>query len=173
MTTWLRLIGASIMGILDPVPSSVTSPMTEAEGAWVRANAWTRGLRKIEDAYPHGFHRWCSCERGICHPCSSGHHAQCVSASGPRLDDYAGTITDRGGFVVAVIHHGLGQQPCRWLCPCPHPADGTDPVDTPAAPEKRPVRQRRGSSVSDDQLTLLPGLDADLSEKTAADGEGQ
>ncbi|MGW2492374.1 DUF6248 family natural product biosynthesis protein [Streptomyces sp. NPDC001606] len=52
MTTWLRLIGASIMGILDPVPSSVTSPMTEAEGAWVRANAWTRGLRKIEDAYP-------------------------------------------------------------------------------------------------------------------------
>ncbi|WP_435279840.1 DUF6248 family natural product biosynthesis protein [Streptomyces sp. 1222.5] len=90
----------------------------------------------------------------------------------PRLDDYAGTITDRGGFVVAVIHHGPGQQPCRWLCPCPHPADGTDPVDTPAAPEKRTVRQRRGPSVSDDQLTF-PGLDADLSEKTAADGEGQ
>ncbi len=53
MTTLLRFVGAAIMGILDPVPSSVPSPMTEEEGAWVRANAWTKGLRKIDDAYPH------------------------------------------------------------------------------------------------------------------------
>ncbi|MGV9654152.1 DUF6248 family natural product biosynthesis protein [Streptomyces sp. NPDC003554] len=130
MTTLLRLIGASIMGILDPVPSSTTFPMSEAEGAWVRANAWTKGLRRIEDAYPHGFHRWCSCERGICHPCGSGHHEQCVSVNGPRLHEYAGTITDRGGFVVAVIQYGRGQQPCRWLCPCPHPLDDAAPAGT-------------------------------------------
>ncbi|MGW2111943.1 DUF6248 family natural product biosynthesis protein, partial [Streptomyces sp. NPDC001948] len=70
MTTLLRLMGASIMGILDPVPSSVPSPMTNDEAAWVRANAWTKGLRRIEDAYPRGFFRWCSCERGTCHPCA-------------------------------------------------------------------------------------------------------
>lgn len=123
MTTWLRFVGASIMGILDPVPSTVTSPMSEEEGAWVRANAWTKGLRRIEDAYPHGFHSWCSCERGIYHPCGSGHHDQCVSANGPRVDEDAGTMTDRGGFVVAVIRYGSGERPCRWICPCTHPAD--------------------------------------------------
>jgi hypothetical protein len=54
------------------------------EGAWVRANAWTKGLRKIEDAYPYGFHRWCSCEAGTCHPCASGHHDQCAGQRAPR-----------------------------------------------------------------------------------------
>ncbi|MFC9932323.1 DUF6248 family natural product biosynthesis protein [Streptomyces sp. NPDC127190] len=171
MTTWLRFIGASIMGILDPVPSGVTSPMTEAAGAWVRANAWTKGLRKIEGAYPHGFHRWCSCERGICHPCACGHHDRCVSAGGPRRDDYAGTVTDRGGFVVAVIHYGPGQRPCRWLCPCSHPANGTAPVDTPTARERRMARQRRGSYVSDDQLIWPSSPDAGPPVQIAADGE--
>ncbi|MFF7452405.1 MULTISPECIES: DUF6248 family natural product biosynthesis protein [unclassified Streptomyces] len=38
MTTRLRHIGAAIMGILDPIPSTTTSPMTEEEGAWVRAH---------------------------------------------------------------------------------------------------------------------------------------
>lgn len=123
MTTRLRHIGAAIIGILDPVPSAVPSPMREEEGAWVRAHAWTKGLRKIEDAYPRGFHRWCSCERGICTGCTSEHHDRCVSAHGPRVDQYAGTITDAHGFVVAVIRYGPGQRPCRWLCPCPHPAD--------------------------------------------------
>ncbi|MEV5850394.1 DUF6248 family natural product biosynthesis protein [Streptomyces sp. NPDC051985] len=39
-TTWLRYVGASIMGILGPLPSTTSSPMTEEEGAWVRATAW-------------------------------------------------------------------------------------------------------------------------------------
>ncbi|MFI6055954.1 DUF6248 family natural product biosynthesis protein [Streptomyces violascens] len=133
MTTRLRHIGASIMGILDPVPSPAGSPMSETEGAWVRAHAWTTGLRSIEDAYPHGFHRWCSCERGNCTSCASGHHARCVSAAGPRIDTDAGTITDRAGFVVAVIHYGPGQQPCRWICPCRHPTPAPkSPVPPPA-----------------------------------------
>ncbi|MGW5736269.1 MULTISPECIES: DUF6248 family natural product biosynthesis protein [Streptomyces] len=113
MTTWLRFMGASIMGILDPVPSTVASPMTDEEGAWVRAHAWTTVLRRIEEAYPHGFHRLCSCERGTCHPCAAGHHDQCVSAAGARLDTDAGALTDRGGFVVASIQYGPGQRPCR------------------------------------------------------------
>ncbi|MGW2563416.1 DUF6248 family natural product biosynthesis protein [Streptomyces sp. NPDC001514] len=172
MTTWLRFVGASIMGILDPIPSTLPSRITEEDGAWIRANAWTKGLRKIEDSYPRGFHRWCSCERGICHPCGSGHHDQCVSANGPRIDDHAGTITDRGGFVVAVIQYGPGQRPCRWLCPCNHPADVTAPVDTPTARRPRTGRRRRVPSISDDQLSFLPGPGTGPSEKSA-DGEGQ
>ncbi|MFJ3310871.1 DUF6248 family natural product biosynthesis protein [Streptomyces sp. NPDC086549] len=136
------------MGILDPVPSTVPSPMTEVEGAWVRANAWTKGLRKIEDAYPHGFHRWCSCERGICHPCGSGHHDQCVSAGGPRVDKDAGTMTDRGGFVVAVIQYGPGERPCRWICPCTHQADD----------EQSSARRRlRGAPGRPARIALLEG----------------
>ena len=164
MTTWLRLVGASIMGILDPIPSTVPSPMTDEEGAWVRANAWTKGLRKIEDAYPHGFHRWCSCERGICHPCGSRHHDQCVSADGPRVDGDAGTITDRHGFVVAVIRYSPGQQPCRWICPCTHTptdeADKTDDVDIsearPAASSPAPREATSGTPFAPDgQLSLF------------------
>ncbi|WP_368855099.1 DUF6248 family natural product biosynthesis protein [Streptomyces sp. JV178] len=42
------------------------------------------------------------------------------------------------GFVVAVIRHGPGQRPCRWFCPCPHPADAllaerAGPCHTPKA----------------------------------------
>ncbi|MFD7015212.1 DUF6248 family natural product biosynthesis protein [Streptomyces sp. NPDC059928] len=140
MTTRLRHIGASIMGILDPVPSPTTPPMSGEEGAWVRAHAWTKGLRRIEDAYPHGFHRWCSCERGTCTSCAAGRHDRCISATGPRTDPDAGTITDSAGFVVAVIHYAPGQRPCRWICRCTHPTPtaekpgGPVPTDSRATP---------------------------------------
>ncbi|WP_369383286.1 DUF6248 family natural product biosynthesis protein [Streptomyces sp. cg36] len=149
MTTWLRHIGASIMGILDPVPSTAPSPMPPQEGAWVRANAWTTALRKIDAAYPHGFHRWCSCEAGTCHPCRTGHHDQCISAHGPRTDDHAGTLTDRGGFVLALIHHRPHQQPCRWTCPCTHTAAPHKGAATETAmPKPRPDRPARPAPAS-------------------------
>ncbi|MFF8932271.1 DUF6248 family natural product biosynthesis protein [Streptomyces longwoodensis] len=159
MTTLLRFVGASIMGILDPRPSPVASPMSEEEGAWVRAHAWTKALRKIDDAYPHGFHRWCSCEAGTCHPCSTGHHDQCISRNGPRVDEHAGTMTDRGGFVVSVIRHRPDQRPCRWLCPCTHPGDSAEGPDT-TLPGKRAAAQRAVPAPgpapdAPDQLTLF------------------
>ncbi|WP_409240495.1 DUF6248 family natural product biosynthesis protein [Streptomyces sp. PA5.6] len=141
MTTRLRHIGAVLMGILKPIPANTPSPMTEEEGAWVRAHAWTEGLRKIDDAYPYGFHRWCSCERGICPGCASGHHARCVSASGPRVDEHADTITDARGFVVALLQYGPGQHPCRWLYPCLHPSDTEEPAST-GRTEKLPAAER-------------------------------
>ncbi|MFJ6901944.1 DUF6248 family natural product biosynthesis protein [Streptomyces hokutonensis] len=143
MTTWLRYVGASIIGLLKPVPSPTPSPMSGEEGAWVRAHAWTKALRKIDDAYPYGFHRWCSCEAGTCHPCLTGHHNRCVSRNGPRVDEHAGTITDRGGFVVAVIRYGPGQRPCRWVCPCAHPRDpDRDKADAVNVPEAQPTAHR-------------------------------
>ncbi|WP_455357189.1 DUF6248 family natural product biosynthesis protein [Streptomyces sp. SYSU K217416] len=71
------------------------SPMSEEEGAWVRANAWTKGLRRIEDD-PRGFHRWCSCERGICHPAAP---ATTTSASAPTA--HASTRTPAPSPTVA------------------------------------------------------------------------
>ncbi|WP_373560596.1 DUF6248 family natural product biosynthesis protein [Streptomyces sp. 1222.2] len=44
------------------------------------------------------------------------------------------------GFVVAVIRYGPGRRPCRWLCPCPHPADVEETFDTDKA-EKPPAAQ--------------------------------
>lgn len=156
-TTWLRYVGASIMGILDPVPSTVASPMTVEEGAWVRAHAWTKALRKIDDAYPHGFHRWCSCEAGTCHPCRTGHHDQCISRNGPRVDDDAGTITDRRGFVVAVIRYGPGQRPCRWICPCTHSPDGeAEEADAVDAPEVQPTARHSTTRPSRSVAALAP-----------------
>lgn len=146
MTTWLRYVGASIMGILDPVRSTAPSPMTEDEASWVRAHAWPKALHRIDEAYPHGFHRWCSCERGICHSCACTRHEQCVSATGPRVDTDAGTVTDRGGFVVAVIQHGPTQRPCRWICPCTHPSRSAAPARDSAAP---PHTRRAAASPPD------------------------
>ncbi|MFF1747851.1 DUF6248 family natural product biosynthesis protein [Streptomyces mirabilis] len=48
MTTRLRHIGASLIGILKPAPSHTASPMSEEVGAWVRAHAWTKALRRID-----------------------------------------------------------------------------------------------------------------------------
>ncbi|MFE9769776.1 DUF6248 family natural product biosynthesis protein [Streptomyces sp. NPDC005808] len=168
MTTRLRLIGAAFMGILKPVPSPTSSPMTGEEGAWIRAHAWTKALRRIDDAYPHGFHRWCSCERGVCHPCDSGRHDQCISADGPRIDKDAGTMTDRGGFVVAMIHYAAGQRPCRWNCPCTHAADDDQPTDATPAPSQDvrhtpPCSPLRAAPAA--QLSLFP--DADQHEEPA------
>ncbi|PWI04917.1 hypothetical protein DIZ27_42480 [Streptomyces sp. NWU339] len=162
-TTWLRYVGASIMGILGPVPST----MTEEEGAWVRANAWTKALRKIDDAYPHGFHRWCSCEAGTCHPCRTGHHDQCISRNGPHVDDAAGTITDRGGFVVAVIRYGPGQQPCRWICRCTHALDGeAEEANAVDAHEVQPTARRSTTRCS--KSVPAPAPDGQMSLFTSA-----
>jgi hypothetical protein len=160
MTTWLRYVGASIIGLLSPVPSTATSPMSEEEGAWVRAHAWRKALRKIDDGYPHGFHWWCSCEARTCHPCRTGHHDRCVSRNGPRVDEHAGTMTDRGGFVVAVILYRPGRHPCRWKCPCTHPADVEETADKggpgkPAAAE-RIVPAHGPAPDSEGQLPLFP-----------------
>ncbi|MFJ9908110.1 DUF6248 family natural product biosynthesis protein [Streptomyces sp. NPDC101152] len=130
-----------------PCPPPCPPPMTEEEGAWVRAHAWTKGLRKIDDAYPHGFHRWCSCERGICPGCISGHHDRCVSASGPRVDKHADTVTDAQGFFVAVIRYGPGQRPCPLLCPWPHPAPVQETAE-PGKSEQPPAAQRRPRSAT-------------------------
>lgn len=162
MTTWLRHIGASILGIVNPVPSTTASPMSEEDGAWVRANAWTKGLRLIEDAYPRGFHRWCSCERGICIPCGSGKHAECVSAQGPRLDKDAGTVTDQRGFVVALIQYRPNERPCRRLCPCTHPAGdeatpATDQSTSTAGSVPSPAGQLSFSSSADELPQLMDG----------------
>ncbi|MBQ0953847.1 DUF6248 family natural product biosynthesis protein [Streptomyces sp. RK76] len=164
MTTWLRYVGASIMGILDPIPAALPSPMSDEEGAWVRANAWTTALRRIDTAYPHGFHRWCSCERGTCHPCRSGHHDQCISANGPRVDEDAGTMTDRDGFVVAVIRYRSGERRCRWNCPCIHTAPAGDGNEGQAAAtedcEAQPAGRRAAAGTAaapdpDGQLSLF------------------
>ncbi|MCI3273529.1 DUF6248 family natural product biosynthesis protein [Streptomyces cylindrosporus] len=155
-------------GILDLVPSTVASPMPEEEGAWVRADAWTKALRKIDDAYPHGFRRWCSCEASLCHSCRTRHHDQCISAASPRVDEHAGTMTDRGGFVVAVIRYGPDQQPCRWICPCTHETHTTADKAAADVPETHEVPTTHRStapcpasapvSAPDGQLSLFTGV---------------
>ncbi len=120
MTTWLRSFSSSILALCEPIPLSVPSPMSQQEAAWVRSHAWTPVLRRIEEAHPSGFHRWCTCERGRCHPCRAGYHDQCPGTRGPVLDDRLGTVTDRAGVMIAAVRSVPGQRPCRWVCSCTH-----------------------------------------------------
>ena len=128
MTTLLRLYGARIMGIHNPpLPTGRPPFMSDTDAAWIRDNAWTKGLRAIEAAYPYGFHHWCSCQQGPCWACETGRHDHCTTADGPRPDRDAGCITDARGFVVARLVHAPDQTPCRQSCPCQHtPGRGPD-----------------------------------------------
>lgn len=118
-TPLLRLHGALILGIVDPV--LMTSQMSEREGRWVRENAWTDALRKIDDVYPYGFRRWCSCQSGTCWNCLNKRCDICVHRQNPpKADADAGVITDQKGFIVARILNLPEQRPCRWVCKCTH-----------------------------------------------------
>lgn len=157
MTTRLRMIGAKILGILDPVP--LPSPMSEDEGAWVRAHAWTDGLREIEARYPHGFHRWCSCQRGTCWNCLNDRCDICVhrQRGGPDVDEHepSGSVTDARGYVVALIVLRDGQRPCRWMCRCPCPKTGPAPA---------PPRKARTLSTSRPAPVSEPAPDHDFQQ---------
>lgn len=142
-TPLLRLHAALIMGIADPV--LMTSPMSEAEGAWVRQHAWTPHLRTMEDVYPYGYRRWCSCQRGTCWNCLAGRCDICVHRQNPpERDDDAGAVTDQHGYVVARVIHLRGQKPCLWVCKCPCEQRGVIPVSPPSLQSlhRRPSHRR-------------------------------
>ncbi|MCM1973188.1 DUF6248 family natural product biosynthesis protein [Streptomyces sp. G1] len=108
------------------------------------------------EAAARGFHRWCACEAGTYHACRIGHHGRCISRNGPRIAEHAGTVVDRGGFVVAVIQYGPGQRPWRWNCPCTHPAD-TEQTAVADSYDRPPVAPGPAAENTDGQLSLFGG----------------
>lgn len=151
-TPLLRLHGAFILGIVDPVP--MPSPMSEEDGQWIREHAWTKAIRDIDDVYPYGFYRWCSCQRGSCWNCLSLRCDICVHRqTPPKPDTSAGTVTDRHGFVIALIVHRAGETPCRWVCKCAHsavsaaaPAPDMPAPSPPRRTSRRPVEPVAGQA---------------------------
>ncbi|GAA5216974.1 DUF6248 family natural product biosynthesis protein [Streptomyces thinghirensis] len=134
-TAALNFQGALIMGIIDPVPNA--SPMPEEAGAWVREHVWPEHLQEIERKYPHGFHRWSTCERGTCWNCLSGRCDICVhrQKGGPDVDRNEDWVTDHRGRNVARLILRPGGEPCVWWCRCACPKDGPAPA-RPAAKAK-------------------------------------
>ncbi|MER6626220.1 DUF6248 family natural product biosynthesis protein [Streptomyces sp. NPDC000931] len=125
----LRLHGALIMGVVDPVPHPAGSPMSDEDAAWVREHAWTPALREIDASYPWGL-EWSACEQGTCWNCLvSGRCDLCVHRQhgGPETETDLGAVTDRSGCVVARIVHAPDQTPCQWLCRCPCEQAGAHP----------------------------------------------
>ena len=116
--TLLRLHGAAFMGIREPIPSDTPSPMGEEEAQWVRTNAWSPAIARIDQCYPHGYWRWCECERGICTNCVGGRHATCQTRTPKQEQEYASITTGRKGYHVASVIYLPHQRPCKWLCPC-------------------------------------------------------
>jgi hypothetical protein len=135
----LNFQGALIMGIIDPVPNA--SPMPEEAGAWVREHVWPEHLQQIERKYPHGFHRWSTCERGTCWNCLSGRCDICVhrQKGGPDVDRNEDWVTDHRGRNVARLILRPGGEPCVWWCRCACPKDGPAPAAPPAAPAPAPA----------------------------------
>ena len=124
-----NLHAALIMGIVDPVPSP--SPMSEAEGVWVRENVWPQRYRVIEAKYPFGFYRWTNCQRGTCWNCLNNRCELCIhrQRGGPDVDDGIDWVENARGRAVAKLIVRPDGARCEWLCRCPCPKG------TPASPE--------------------------------------
>lgn len=122
-----------LLGLANPV--KMPSPMSEAEGAWVRAHVWTPAMRDLDAGYPYGFYRWCSCQHGTCWKCLSNRCDLCVHRQhgGPNVDPLApsGWIHGTRGNVLARIVVRDGEQPCRWVCACPCAKTGPAPAPPP------------------------------------------
>jgi hypothetical protein len=148
-TKLLNLHAALMMGIVDPVPNP--SPMSEAEGIWVREHVWPDWIRDIERKYPFGFWRWTNCERGTCWNCLNNRCDICVhrQRGGPNLDDGVESVHNHRGHYIATLIERPGGEPCVWWCRCPCAKTGEAPArpervrpepDTPA-PEPEPPRR--------------------------------
>ncbi|PJE97168.1 hypothetical protein CUT44_14410 [Streptomyces carminius] len=133
-TAALNFQGALIMGLIDPLPNA--SPMPEEAGAWVREHVWPDHFREIDRKYPHGFHRWSTCERGTCWNCLSGRCDLCVhrQKGGPDVDDNTDWVHNQEGRCVAKLILRPGGEPCVWWCRCDCSKD-----PAPARPTARPV----------------------------------
>ncbi|MER5638246.1 DUF6248 family natural product biosynthesis protein [Kitasatospora sp. NPDC002227] len=141
-----NLVAALIMGIVDPVPSP--SPMSEAEGAWVREHVWPRRYRAIEAKYPFGFYRWTHCQKGSCWNCLNNRCDLCVhrQRGAPDVDDNTDWVENTRGRAVAKLIVRPDGSPCVWWCRCPCPkSDPAAPeADDPPAPA-RPSDQSAGT----------------------------
>ncbi|WP_433465729.1 DUF6248 family natural product biosynthesis protein [Spirillospora sp. CA-128828] len=111
-------------------------PLTDDRAAWIRANAWTGGMRKTYREVPQSFHR-CACQSGLTHWCQIGQHDRCHRAAPQRTE--ATVICTPGGShpahfpadyehktdtsatgprfeSIAMVWHA--DRVCRWICPC-------------------------------------------------------
>lgn len=129
----LNLHAALILGIVDPVPNP--SPMSEAEGAWVREHVWTEPFHEIDRKYPWGFWRWSMCEKGSCWNCLSGRCDICVhrQRGGPHIDDNRESVHSQRGRHIAWLIERPGGEPCVWWSRCPCAKTG----EAPARPTRR------------------------------------
>lgn len=153
--TLLRMHAAMIMGIVDPVP--MPSPMSDEEFQQIRDHVWPQRMRDVDDAYPHGFYRWCYCQHGTCWNCHAGRCDLCVHRQkrGPDICD-GGTVTDTHGYVVAHIVYAPHQRPCRWVCRCPCPKTGPAPSQQPEpAPALPQPHADNAPTVSDESTPTL------------------
>lgn len=131
------------MATVDQAPAPSAPLMSDAEAAWVRANVWPQGMRKMFRDCP-GFWLTCSCQHE-CPPCDRGEHHRCALAE-PLRRPY-GHVMRRGGiygahFAEEYTHPtptALGPQhttsaqlwladhACAWECRCqtchPQPVD--------------------------------------------------
>ncbi|WP_326829699.1 DUF6248 family natural product biosynthesis protein [Streptosporangium sp. NBC_01810] len=128
--------------------------MTPDQAEWVRANIWTKPMRKQHRDVPLTAST-CACQSGLTHWCQPdiGQHDRCRRAT--PLPTWETLICDRSGVYPA--HHAephqhptpsitgprygcraqvyLADRICQWICPCAHHAN-TRPL---AAPEPETV----------------------------------
>ncbi|WP_063832749.1 DUF6248 family natural product biosynthesis protein [Streptomyces californicus] len=145
-TAALNFQGGLIMGITGPVPNP--SPMSEAEGEWVREQVWPAFLTDIDRKSPFGFWRWSTCEKGTCWNCLARRCDLCVhrQEGGPYVDRNFEWVHNARGMVVAELILRPDGAPCVWWCRCPCAKTGPAPTVPREADGGRSGRRRAAPS---------------------------
>jgi hypothetical protein len=118
-----RVIGLDLSH--GDVRPAIPALFTEERADWIRAQAWTTGMREIDDSYPGGrgcfLYRISPCEMERCGACDSGRCDRCVTqaetqdARWPARWD-TGVLLD--GRVVAHLSPVESQRCAGWVCTC-------------------------------------------------------
>jgi hypothetical protein len=109
--------------------------MTPEQAAWVRANAWTQGMRKTHSERP-GNDSFCACQYGTTTQCCDGHHDQCrritplrfpetyvCAPDGQRVMSFAEQYAHPAESATGMNESAhamvwLADRTCQWLCDC-------------------------------------------------------
>ncbi|MEU4825084.1 DUF6248 family natural product biosynthesis protein [Actinomadura sp. NPDC023710] len=101
--------------LAQAVQAAGLPPFTVERAAWIRAHAWTAGMREIDASYPGGrgcfLYRISPCEMRRCGACDSGRCDRCIAREqdGLALDFEQTVREDRSAALSA-----LSRWPSRW-----------------------------------------------------------
>lgn len=144
----------------------MTAPIMSSEAAaWIRANAWTPGMREIDASYPKGrgcfLYRISPCEMHQCGACDMGRCDRCAALQKNEPFRWDASV-DLAGRVVARLYAIESQRCAGWVCTCTCRNPAAEPAESlplaagpPPHTEERACRRHKLAHLQGEQLDIF------------------